>query len=267
MQQIINFFIRNQKFLLFIVLFSVAFNITLNNNPYQSSAISNILHPTVSKIFEWRNAISSFWNLQHENNILIKENNRLNKLLFNQEIKLTEPLANVPYDVLTSKIIKNSFNLRNNYLTIVKGSVESVKVNNGVINSIGVVGVVDKVSDKYSRVLSILSEKTRLNAKLKNTNYFGIVSWDTNQTNIVQLNDIQDLVPLKKGDTIVTSGYSAIFPENIPIGTVADFRLNETQDLYIIDVKLFNDMRNLSHIYLIQNKEREELQKLATENE
>ena len=267
MQQIINFFLRNKNFLLFVVLFSLALNITFNNNPYQHSAISNSFYPLTSKTFEWRSAVSSFWDLQRENKVLIKENKRLHKLLFNQNIKLNDSPPTSLYNLQVSKVIKNSFNLRNNYLTILKGSAAGISINNGVINSIGVVGVVDKVSEKYSRVLSILSEKTRINAKLKNTNYFGIISWDTKKTNVVQLNDIQDLANLKKGDTIVTSGYSAIFPENIPVGTVANFKLNETQDLYIIDVLLFNDMCNLNHVYLIQNKDRKELQELTEVNE
>ena len=72
---------------------------------------------------------------------------------------------------------------------------------------------------------------------------------------------------LSVGDTIVTSGYSATFPPNIPVGSVESFHLNETEDLYIIDVKLFNNMRNLEHVYIIKNTDINELRTLNSSNE
>ena len=84
---------------------------------------------------------------------------------------------------------------------------------------------------------------------------------------MVQLHDIQDLVEIAKGDTIVTSGYSSLFPENIPVGRIESFKLNDTKDLYIIDVALFNDMTNLRHVHIIENLDLEELKMLKEKNE
>ena len=110
--------------------------------------------------------------------------------------------------------------------------------------------------------MSILNTNSRVNVKLKKTNYFGILSWDGKSPEIAQLKDIQDLVKLAVGDTIVTSGYSSTFPPNIPVGSIILIALNETEDLYIIEVKLFNDMKNLEHVYIIKNTDINELRSL-----
>jgi rod shape-determining protein MreC len=164
-------------------------------------------------------------------------------------------------------IYKNSYTFPNNYLTLNKGQNNQIEEDYGVITSKGIVGVIDKTSKNYSRVLSILNTNSRINVKLKKTNYFGTLSWDGKSPEITQLRDIQDLVKLSVGDTIVTSGYSATFPPNIPVGSVESFHLNETEDLYIIDVKLFNNMRNLEHVYIIKNTDTNELRTLNSSNE
>ena len=102
---------------------------------------------------------------------------------------------------------------------------------------------------------------------LQKTNYFGILSWDGKSPEIAQLKDVQDLVELTVGDTIVTSGYSSTFPPNIPVGSINSYRLNDTEDLYIIDVKLFNDMKNLEHVYIIKNTDINELEALNLSDE
>ena len=93
------------------------------------------------------------------------------------------------------------------------------------------------------------------------------MGWDGINHDIVQLNDIQDLAEIAVGDTIVTSGFSYTFPENIPIGAVESYKLNDTKDLYIINVKLFNDMTNLRHVHVIENLDIDELQTLNPTNE
>ena len=93
------------------------------------------------------------------------------------------------------------------------------------------------------------------------------MGWDGVHHNSVQLNDIQDLAKIAVGDTIVTSGFSYTFPENIPIGRVASYKLNATKDLYIINVQLFNDMTNLRHVHVIEDLDIEELETLNPANE
>ena len=129
----------------------------------------------------------------------------------------------------------------------------------GVITTNGILGIVENTSSNFSTVQSVLNTKSNINAKIKNTNYFGSLIWDAKEYNVVQLIDIPRLVPLVVGDTIVTGAMSSIFPENIPIGTIKKYDLNTSKSFYNIDVQLFNDMANVKNVYFVKNKNRIEI--------
>ena len=132
----------------------------------------------------------------------------------------------------------------------------------GVITVKGILGIVEASSAKYAIVQSILNTNSNINAKIKNTDYFGSLTWNGRDFTTVQLEDIPRLVPLMVGDTIVTGAMSSIFPENIPIGVIKKFDLNTSRSLYSIDVALFNDMTNIRNVYLIRNLDRTEILEL-----
>jgi rod shape-determining protein MreC len=146
-----------------------------------------------------------------------------------------------------------------NYLTLNAGIKDGIKEDMGVINSKGVVGIIDKTTNDYATVLSILNTKSKLNAKIKNTNHFGTLIWDAKNTGYVQLVDVPRLANLKKGDTIVTGGQSVIFPENIPIGKIYKAYIDKNTNYYTISIRLFNDMTNVGFVYIIDNTKKAEL--------
>ena len=166
---------------------------------------------------------------------------------------------------MTASIIKNSYSEPDNYITIDKGRADSVDQDMGVITSRGILGIVEKASRNYASVQSILNSKSNINAKLAGTDYFGSLTWDSRDYQLVQLEDIPRLVPLQEGDTIVTGAMSSIFPENILIGTIERFSLTESQSFYQIDVRLFNDMTNLKQVYLIRHRDRDEILQLESD--
>ena len=129
----------------------------------------------------------------------------------------------------------------------------------GVINSAGIIGIVDKVSPNYATVISILNIQSKINAKIKKSNHFGSLIWNGKNTGYVQLIDVPRLAGVRKGDTIVTGGQSHIFPENIGIGTIDKVYVDNETNYYTLDVKLFNDMTNLGYVYIIKSKDREEI--------
>ena len=169
------------------------------------------------------------------------------------------PTDLLQYKIIQARVIKNSFDVYDNFLTINAGKIEGIKEDMGVTNSKGVVGIVDKTTNNYATVLSILNTKSQLNAKIKNTNHFGTLTWDTKNAGYVQLVDVPRLANLKKGDTIVTGGQSIIFPENIPIGKIDKAYKDKNTNYYTISVRLFNDMTNVGYVYVIDNTKREEL--------
>ena len=101
--------------------------------------------------------------------------------------------------------------------------------------------------------------KSQINAKIKKTNHFGSLVWNGKSTGFVQLIDVPRLASVRKGDTIVTGGQSVIFPENIGIGTIDKIFIDDKTNYYTLNVKLFNDMTNLGHVYIIKSKDREEI--------
>jgi len=266
MQQLLNFFLKFRTLILFLILINISLALTVSVHDYHKSKLLNLTSAFTGSIHEFFSDISSYFNLKNENRILLLENNRLKELEFNsKKSKSNLSPGNEKYKLRIATLVKNSYSLTNNYLIINKGSDSLIKEDLGVITSNGIVGVIDKVSNKYSRVISVLNTKSKINAKLKKSNHFGTLEWNGNNSNIVQLFDIQDLVELTIGDTIVTSGYSSIFPKNIPIGSIKSFKLNDTKDLFIIDVKLFNDMTNLRHVHIIENLNIKEIEKLNNE--
>jgi len=268
MQQLFNFFIKNKTFVLFLLLFSCALSLTIQSHEYHRSKFIHSSNQITGSIYGIFYGITQYFNLKKENNLLLEENSQLKRLVFNQE-KFVEPdtvLQNT-FELFPSLVYKNSFALPNNYLTLNKGRNDRIKEDDGVITSKGIVGIIDKTSSNYSRVISILNTKSRVNVKLKKTSHFGVLTWDGKSPEITQLKDVQGMVKIAVGDTVITSGYSSTFPPNIPVGSIQSFRLNDTEDLYIIDVKLFNDMTNLEHVYIIKNTDINELRALNISDE
>jgi rod shape-determining protein MreC len=268
MQQIINFFIRNKNFILFLLLFSIALSLTIQSHSYHKSKFINSANFLTGGIYESVNKINQYFYLKKENQILLEENNKLKSLLFNSTNEIIKDTSNrVNYITISASVNKNSFTLTNNYLTLNKGTNDSISEDLGVITSKGIVGIIDNTSKNYSRVMSILNTNSRINAQLKKSNHFGTLIWNTNSAEIVQLVDIPKQAPIVNGDTIITGGRSTIFPKNIPIGEVVDFVLDETENFYTVDVRLFNDMTNIGHVHIIKNIDTPEIKDLENSNE
>ncbi len=266
MQQIINFIIKNKNFLLFIVLFGLAMIFTIQSHSYHKSKFINSANSVSGGVYNSVNQISSYFNLKSQNALLAEENNRLNTLLTNNQINTISQLQNkssiVKFEYTTGNVIRNSYNLSNNFLLINKGEKDSIKQDYGVCSSKGIIGIIDNISNNYATVISILNTKSRISAQLQKTNHYGSLTWDGNSPSIIQLTDVEKVAPVTKGDTIVTSGRSSIFPKGIPVGTVIDSKLDATENFHEINVKLFNDMTNLEHVYIIKNKHKKEIETL-----
>lgn len=272
MQQIINFLIRNKTFLLFLLLFSVSLLFTIQSHSYHKSKFINSANFLTGGIYQSVYSIKGYFNLKEENKILLEENNRLKALLYNADTdslkqRFVSVDSTINFRLTPAQVYKNSYSATNNYLIINKGERDSITEDLGVKTSKGIVGVIDNTSNKYARVMSVLNTNSRVNAQLKKTNHFGTLTWDGESFNIVQLEDIPKLATIAVGDTIVTSGRSSIFPKDIPIGQVVASQLDETEDYYTIDVKLFNDMSSIGHVYIITNLDAQEISDLNNQDE
>ena len=268
MQQIFNFIFKNSYRLLFLLLLGISLTLTIQAHSFHKSKVISSANFLTGGVYSQLNAVDEYFSLRSRNEELAGENARLKSILFNRkdslDIEIVDSIPGVKrMNVFVSKVIHNSYNTHENYLTLNSGARDGLKVDMGVINDLGIVGIVEKTSARYATVLSVLNTKSRINAKFKKSNHFGSLNWNGKSTGFVQLTDVPRLAStVRKGDTVVTGAESRIFPENINIGTVHKIYIDEKTNYYTIDVKLFNDMTNLGHVYIIKNNQREELLQL-----
>jgi rod shape-determining protein MreC len=220
-------------------------------------------------IYSLRNNITSYFNLRAENQLLVDENAQLRMQVerFENNIEISKDKTNLDsnYRVIAAKLINNSYSKTKNKLTIDKGSKNKIALDMGVITSDGIVGIIDNVSRNFATVQSILNTNSQINAKLKKSNHFGSMIWNTSDPNVVQLIDVPMLAAVELGDTVVTGGKSTIFPEGIPIGTVNQVQLDQDGNFFDLDIILFNDMTSLGHVYVIENLNSKEIKQLESE--
>ncbi|HLV50763.1 MAG TPA: rod shape-determining protein MreC [Flavobacterium sp.] len=272
MQQILYFISKNSTRLLFLLLLIFSLFLTVQTHSYHKSKLLHSANFVSGTFYEKTNSITEYLHLKDENNRLAEENARLKQILYNSEIIVDSTFALNPnvrvardFKLFQAKIIRNSYHKKNNYLTIKGGNENGVEKDMGVINSNGVIGIVENVSKNYATIQSILNTHTRISAKVSNSNHFGTIRWDGKNTGFVQLIDIPKLAVLRKGDSIVTGGISTIFPENVPIGTVDKVFTSKNSNFYTINVRLFNDMTSIGSVYLIENINMAEINQLEEE--
>ena len=276
MNQIIQFFMRSRDFFVFLALFLCAIGLVFNSNYYPQSAYINSANAVSGRLYSFTDYWAQYFSLRGQNETLTEENRALRSQLLRMEqqirnISLVDSVSfpttdSLKYKVLKANVIKNSFRLKNNYLTIDKGTKDGVKQDMGVLSPRGVIGIVENTSGRFATVQSVLNSRSALNAMVKRTQHFGSLHWDTREVNKVQLLEVPNIAPIQNGDTIVTGGMSNIFPKGIPIGRIVHFEKSKKDNTYIIDVKLFADMSNLEYVYIIEDRDRAAVSDLEKQN-
>lgn len=246
------------------LLLGISLSLTIQSHSFHRSKVISSANYLSGGVYEKVNTLNEYLNLKTENDALALENAKLRSMLFTRKDSASanklDSIKGVKIeDIIVSKVIHNSYSVYENYLTLNSGELNGVKTDMGVINSLGIVGIIENTSPRYSTVISVLNKRTQINAKIKKSDHFGSLNWDGKSTGYVQLTDLPRLALIKIGDTIVTGGQSVIFPENINIGTIAKIYRSLETNFYTLDVKLFNDMTNLGHVYIIKSKDREEI--------
>lgn len=268
MNTLIRFLIRHQFFLFFLVLEAISLWLLASNNYYQRSKFGNLSRSfygyTSSLIQDGR----SYLSLRQVNDQLAKDNLALRNQLAKQSVVLTPelyenliPSDDLEFEFIHARVVNNSVNKQYNFLTLNVGRNQGVEKEMGVVTNNGVVGIISAVSDNYSTVISLLNVDLRLSAKLKRTGYFGSLYWDGRDYKKAILSEIPQHVEILQGDTISTSGFSAIFPPDIPLGTVDSYD-KKAGNFYTIRLELFNDFKQLDYVWVIKNLHGDERDKL-----
>lgn len=274
MSNIIDFLIRCKNTLLFVFLLLISLFFTFQTHSYQRSKFINSANNVTGKFYSLRNDLHVYFQLKESNTRLLDENRVLRQRLLNIPLSAdslggSEGVQQYEgsYSVFDGKVIANQYANLDNYILIDKGVKDSITEELGVITSDGIIGVVEKSSPNYSRVISILNTNLAINAQLKNSDHFGTLVWEGKDPNMMQLTDVPKRAEIEKGDTIITNGRSLIFPKGIPIGKVDDFKMDKAKNYYLIDVELFNDMTSIGDVYIIENKSIPEIDSLNTSDE
>jgi rod shape-determining protein MreC len=260
---------RNNFTLLFVIFQSFCIFLLVQNNKFQHASVLNATNDGVAKVMEGVSYVTDYIHLRDNNLILANENANLRNALKQSQflndssvVSVRDTINKQLYNYTTAKVVNNSVSMRNNYLTLNKGSLDGIKPLQGVITASGVIGTVQQVSDHYCTVMSLLHTKSKLSAKLKKSNFFGSLVWDGENPREVLLKEIDKTVPVQKGDTVVTTGFSKRFPENVMIGVVSEAQLNPGSNFHSIKVRLSTRFDNLSYVYIVQNLMRNEQQAL-----
>lgn len=180
-------------------------------------------------------------------------------------LTLKDTLISQVYTYIPANVISNSINLRNNTLTMDRGSLQGITPRMGVIGPKGLVGIVRTVSDHYATAISLLHSDIQISASIQHKGYFGTLLWDEPNPRYMELKAIPKHAPILAGDTVVTSGFSGIFPAGIIIGTVSSVTQDPGDNFHRIRVKLAGDLANTGHVYVVNNKWVEEFQKVRKE--
>lgn len=268
MRNLFSFLIRHHVFLLFLVMELIALQMLVQTQAYHHSRFSSSAHNLSGGILKSFQNTKNYLSLKKINDILSEENKSLknkNSVLLKRK---NNPSSFTPsHKYISAKVIKNSFNKRNNYLTINKGSIGGIKNGMGVCSAIGVVGIVRDVSPHYSTVMSLLNKKSSISTRFSNSNHFGELLWNGRSYEFAQLHSIEKYVPVSAGDSLVTNSFSNIFPDGIPIGSVNRFERNESENFYSIEVDLHVDFSDINYVYIIDNPQKFERQGLEKKYE
>ena len=267
MRLLFAYILKHYFFFLFLLLEIIAFFFIVQNN-YQRATFQNSTGQVTGTIFNTFNNITEYFTLKKANNQLVVENAELHKSM-EYAFRITDTLVYYEYDstfqFINAKVISNTVSKQKNYLMLNKGKAHGIKKDMGVITSDGVVGTVIDVSENFARVMSILHESNRINARIKKNNHLGNVEWDGLNYRKGLLTDIPTHVSLYKGDTVITSGNSHIFPEGILVGTIDQYLTNKGEKFNKARMNFSVDFNNLYFVYVIVNMMKDE--QLTLENQ
>ncbi|MGB3851609.1 MAG: rod shape-determining protein MreC [Tunicatimonas sp.] len=284
MHNLLSLFLKYRASVLFVLLEGISTSFIVNTNTYHRAAVVNTSNYVVASVLETSNTLSTYFGLESVNEQLAEENARLRQAVASQRTlrpimptylsddslarralaqdsvvllpnksSQQDSLRYQQYAFLPARVVDNTVNRAKNYVTISQGRADGIRPNMGVISPTGVVGKVQDVSEHYALITSVLHTDMFMSALVKRSNTLGSLQWNGRDSRTASLTNIPIHINIIQGDSIVTSGYSGIYPPGIPIGTVAQVRPEEDAAFYTIDVDLATNFYQLGYVYVVNN--------------
>ncbi len=273
MLRILQFLYSLRSFLLFVLLEVLAIGLIVSNNSPQGAAFFNSSNAVIGSVLKTRSDVLDFFSFAQANETLIRENARLLeqiKALKQEPDSLPIPLDSAfeaQFQFTGARVISNSLRFAQNHLTLNKGSMDGLKPGMGIFNQDGIVGRVKSVSENYSVGISLLNTGLLVSSKIKSTENFGSVNWDGKSSKQAKMLYVPRHVKAQAGDTIVTSGYNAVFPEGIRIGIISSVNQGDDPNYLDILIDLSTDFSRVNYVYLVENTQIVELDSLYIKSE
>lgn len=277
MRNLLNFFLRYSSWFVFLFYALLSCYLLFTRNPYQHHVYLTSANAVASGIYEVTGNVTSYVGLRDINDDLQRRNAALeaevvmlrtqNKHL-RQDI-LQDSLRSLDsvgrFEFVIASVINNSVIRPYNYITIDKGTADGLAPEMGVMDQNGVVGVTNVVGKHHSRIISLLNPNFRLSCKLRGNSAFGSLVWDGRNPSEALLEELPKQVRFHKGDTIITSGYSAMFPEGVPVGTVIGSTRGEDDNFHTLRIRLLTDFTTLSTVKVISNRDIVDIKEVEAE--
>jgi rod shape-determining protein MreC len=270
MRSLLNFLARFNNLIIFLLLEGIAIYLLITGNNYHNTRVLLVTRSITTGIEKRITDTRNYLKLREINQALSNENialrNRLGRLTGNQNtlfFYVTDSVYRQQYQHTSAEVVNNSVTRQKNFFTLDKGLKQGVAVDMAVLSDDCVAGVIVGCSENFSVAMSLLNLDFKLSARLKSNGYFGSLSWEGKSYREAILSEIPQHVAINIGDTIETTGYSAIFPEGILIGTISDYERTGS-DFYKIKVNLKTEFRKMTFVDIVGNVKKTEKTELET---
>jgi len=270
MLNLIRFIARYHFFFLFLLLEAISLTLYFSYNYFpqayyfrMATSVNGTIRSRVAAVTEYLSLKKANRELAIENAILRSRGNDAFLKVDTHSSWRRDTLFLQRYKYTPARVIANSTGLRNNFIMIDKGSFSGIKPDMGVIGPQGVVGIVVAVSEHFASVMPLLHSASTISVKLKKNNELASVIWEGGNPGKASLISLSSQVKINKGDTVITSGYSLIFPEGIMVGTIDEFEMNPDDIYYSATIRLSTRFSSLSYVYVVQNLLKDEQQALV----
>jgi len=274
-QVLLNFLIKHNHWFLFLLLEGISFMLIVRFNNYQSATFFTAANSLAGNVYSIITDIDTYFGLKKENEILLSKNLKLiqENLTLNEQLATYKNNSKLEEDTIvrqyknnyifnTARVVNNSLNAVNNYIVLDKGRKDGIDTEMGVFDNKGVIGIIYLASDNYSVVIPLLNSKSSISCRVSGSDNFCTLQWDGKETQYSYLVDLPRYTQFEQGDTVVTSGFSSIFPGNIPVGTIDKIENSTDGMFYHARVKLAVDFSTLTSVYIVGNKGYDEQQEL-----
>ena len=279
MRNLLDFIVRFSSWFVFAFYAVVSCALLFDRNPYQHHVWLTSAGSVAAGVYDVSNNVTGYFSLRAINEDLQRRQADLEEevaalrtqLRTAREALAQDSLAAIDsvrqFRFIVATAISNSVTRPYNYITLDKGEADGLQPEMGVMDQNGVVGVVNVTGRPHARVISLLNPNFRLSCKLRGSDAFGSLVWDGKSPREALLEELPKHTRFHKGDTIITSGYSAMFPEGIPVGTIIGSARGEDDNFFTLRIRLLTDFTALSTVKVISNREIADIKGVEVEEE